>query len=129
MCPVVKSISGAEQSCVTGMSVSPLSSKFCTVQLLEGLINLSALRKREASSFQGLFHIMLLTPELQMLHTCDTCGRALSAAVAFLQQRKLRLPLCSNKSRPFHLHHCSGETGRWGTIVCSDCKFDKDYYT
>ena len=124
MCPVVKSISSAEQSCVTGMAVSPLSSEFCTVQLLEGLINLSALQKREASSFQGLFHIMLLTPELQMLHTCDTHGCCIFAT---------KYPSC--------VYHCvvinlglstyiivqKRQVG--GVLVSSDRKFDKGYHT
>ena len=52
---------------MSGIPVSPLSSEFCTVQLPERLINLS-LQKSEASSFQGLFYILLLTPELQMSH-------------------------------------------------------------
>ena len=45
-----ESISGAGQSCVTGLPASALS-EFGTVQVLAGLQNLSALRNSKVSSF------------------------------------------------------------------------------
>ena len=43
-CPVGGSISDAGQSCARGLPASTLSSEFCTVQVLAGPQNLSALR-------------------------------------------------------------------------------------
>ena len=51
-CPVGESISGAGQFCARGLSVSALSSEFCTVQVLAGPQNLSALQNSEVSAFQ-----------------------------------------------------------------------------
>ena len=49
---VGESISGAGQSSVRGQPASALSSEFCTVQVLTGPQNLSALRNSEVSAFQ-----------------------------------------------------------------------------
>ena len=54
ICPVVESISGARQTCVKGKGASALSNKLCTVQVLEGLKNLSALWNSGVSTFQEL---------------------------------------------------------------------------
>ena len=51
---VLKSISGARHSCMRGMPASTLSSKLCTVQVIEGLKNLSILLNSEMSTFQKL---------------------------------------------------------------------------
>ena len=51
-CPVGESISGAGQSCARGLPASALSSEFCTVQVLVGPQNLSALRNSEVSAFR-----------------------------------------------------------------------------
>ena len=51
-CPVGESISGAGQSCAKGMPAFALSSEFCTVQVLAGPQNLSALQNSEVSAFQ-----------------------------------------------------------------------------
>ena len=51
-CPVGESISGARQSCAIGLPASALSSEFCTVQVLVGPQNLSALRNSEVSTFR-----------------------------------------------------------------------------
>ena len=51
-CPVGESISGAGQYCARGLPVSALSSEFCTVQVLAGPQNLSALQSSEVSAFR-----------------------------------------------------------------------------
>ena len=52
LCPVGESISGAGQSCARGLAASALWSEFCTVQVLVGPQNLSALRNCEVSAFR-----------------------------------------------------------------------------
>ena len=51
---VVESISGAGQSCARGMPASALSSEFCTVHILEGPKNLSALQNSKVSAFGSI---------------------------------------------------------------------------
>ena len=52
---VVESSHGGGQSCIKGMRASALSSEFCTVQVLKGPKNLSALRNSEVSAFGSIF--------------------------------------------------------------------------
>ena len=51
---VVESSHGGGQSCIKGMRASTLSSEFCTVQVLKGPKNLSALRNSEVSAFGSI---------------------------------------------------------------------------
>ena len=51
-CPGGESISGTGQSCARGLPASALLSKFCTVQVLAGPQNLSALQNSEVSTLQ-----------------------------------------------------------------------------
>ena len=51
---VVESSHGGGQSCIKGMRASALLSEFCTVQVLKGPKNLSALRNSEVSAFGSI---------------------------------------------------------------------------
>ena len=50
--PVGELISSTGQSCARGLLTSALSSEFCSVQVLVGLQNLSALWNSEVSAFR-----------------------------------------------------------------------------
>ena len=52
--PLIDLFSSGGQPCIRGMQRSPLSSEYCTVHVLEGLKNLSALWNSGVFAFQGL---------------------------------------------------------------------------
>ena len=60
-CQRLQSISGAGKSCGRGMPVSTISSKFCTVQVVERPKNLSALWNSKVSAFGSILKYYIIS--------------------------------------------------------------------